>query len=211
MLHKETIEPKTLELLIDLQKEHLLSSFNLVGGTALALHLGHRKSIDLDLFTSEEFDLEELKMMLVKKYDFKVAYSRSQTLKGFINGVKLDFIRFDYPHLRSYDIIDGIRLESIPDIIAMKLLSITDNGSRIKDFIDIAFLSSRFSLEEMLHFYIDKIPNSNVMIPLKALTYFDDINFDETIVILNFDFDWNKISNRLINMTKEPNRIFEKL
>ena len=73
MLHKETIDSKTLELLIDLQKEPLLSSFNLVGGTALALHLGHRRSVDLDFFTSEAFDLEEVKMMLVKNYDFKVS------------------------------------------------------------------------------------------------------------------------------------------
>lgn len=211
MLYKETIEPKTLELLIDLQKEPLLSTFNLVGGTALALHLGHRKSIDLDFFSSEYFDLEEVKMMLIKKYDFKVSYSRSQTLKGFINGVKVDFIKFDYPHLHNCDIIDEVRIESIPDIIAMKLLSITDNGSRIKDFIDIAYLSSWFSLEEMLQFFIRKITNSNIMMPIKALTYFDDIDFNESIVMLNNDFDWNKIAARLIDMTKEPNRIFEKL
>lgn len=211
MLYKETIEPKTLELLIDLQKEPLLSTFNLVGGTALALHLGHRKSIDLDFFTSESFDLEEVKMMLIKKYDFKVSYSRSQTLKGFINGIKVDFIKFDYPHLHNCDIIDEVRIESIPDIIAMKLLSITDNGSRIKDFIDIAYLSSWFSLEEMLQFFIRKITNSNVIMPIKALTYFDDIDFNESIVMLYNDFDWDKISNRLIDMTKEPNRIFEKI
>ena len=47
--------------------------------------------------------------------------------------------------------------------------------------------------------------------PIKALTYFDDIDFNESIVMLNNDFDWNKIANRLIDMTKEPNRIFEKL
>lgn len=211
MLYKETIEPKTLELLIDLQKEPLLSTFNLVGGTALALHLGHRKSIDLDFFTSESFDLEEVKMMLIKKYDFKVSYSRSQTLKGFINGIKVDFIKFDYPHLHNCDIIDEVRIESVPDIIAMKLLSITDNGSRIKDFIDIAYLSSWFSLEEMLQFFIRKITNSNIIMPIKALTYFDDIDFNESIVMLYNDFDWDKISNRLIDMTKEPNRIFEKI
>ena len=211
MLYKETIEPKTLELLIELQKENLLSSFNLVGGTALALHLGHRKSIDLDFFTSEVFDLEEVKNMLIQKYDFKVSYSRSQTLKGFINGVKVNFIKFDYPHLYDCDTIDDVRLESIPDIIAMKLLSITDNGSRIKDFIDIAYLSSQFSLEEMLQFFVKKITNSNVMMPLKALTYFNDINFNESIVMLNVDFKWDKIANRLVDMTKEPNIIFEKL
>lgn len=211
MLYKETIEPKALELLIDLQKEPLLSTFNLVGGTALALHLGHRKSIDLDFFTSESFDLEEVKMMLIKKYDFKVSYSRSQTLKGFINGIKVDFIKFDYPHLYNCEIIDDVRLESIPDIIAMKLLSITDNGSRIKDFIDIAYLSSQFSLDEMLQFFVMKITNSNIIMPIKALTYFDDIDFNESIVMLYNDFDWDKVSNRLIDMTKEPNRIFEKI
>lgn len=208
MLHKETIDSKTLELLIDLQKEPLLSSFNLVGGTALALHLGHRRSVDLDFFTSEAFDLEEVKMMLVKNYDFKVSYSRSQTLKGFINDIKVDFIRFDYPHLFPCDNIENIRIESIPDIIAMKLLSITDNGSRIKDFIDIAFLSSRYSLNDMLNFYLKKIPNSNVLMPLKALTYFEDIDFKESVVMLNHAFDWNEISARLMDMANSPNKIF---
>lgn len=208
MLHKETLESKTLELLIDLQKEPLLSSFNLVGGTALSLHLGHRKSIDLDFFTSECFDLEEVKMMLTEKYDFKVSYSRSQTLKGFINGVKVDFIRFNYPHLFPCVVVDEVRFESIPDIIAMKLLSITDNGSRIKDFIDIAFLSSRYSLNEMLSFYMNKIPNSNSIMTLKALTYFHDINFDETILLTNTEIVWNDIAGRLIQMTKNPDRIF---
>ena len=47
--------------------------------------------------------------------------------------------------------------------------------------------------------------------PIKALTYFDDIDFNESIVMLNNNFDWDKIANRLINMTKEPNKIFKKL
>ena len=124
MLYKETVEPTTLELLKQLQAEPLLQTFNLVGGTALALRLGHRKSIDLDLFTREDFDIEELKFMLVQRYGLKVSYERNHTLKGFINGVMIDCIRFDYPHLQNPDIIDGIRLESVPDIIAMKLSAI---------------------------------------------------------------------------------------
>ena len=192
MLHKETIDLKTLELLSELQKEPLMQTFNLVGGTALALRWWHRKSIDLDIFTSEPFDLEELRSMLVEKYDFKISYARSQTLKGFINRIKIDLIKFNYPHLFSCDVIDGIRLESVPDIIAMKLLSITDNGSRIKDFIDIAFLSSYYSLEEMLDFYVKKIPNSNKLMPLKALTYFNDINFNESVVMMSGNFNWQK-------------------
>ena len=207
MLHKETIDLKTLELLSELQKEPLMQTFNLVGGTALALRLGHRKSIDLDFFTSESFDLEELRSMLVEKYDFKISYARSQTLKGFINGIKIDLIKFNYPHLFSCDVIDGIRLESVPDIIAMKLLSITDNGSRIKDFIDIAFLSSYYSLEEMLDFYVKKIPNSNKLMPLKALTYFNDINFNESVVMMSGNFNWQKIADHLHQMTENSDKL----
>ena len=195
---------------MELQREPLLQSFNLVGGTALVLHLGHRKSIDLDFFTSDSFDLEELRSMLIEKYDFKVSFARSQTLKGFINGVKIDLIKFNYPHLFPYDVIDGIRLESIPDIIAMKLLSITDNGSRVKDFIDIAFLSSYYSLDEMLDFYIRKIPNSNKVMPLKALTYFNDINFNESVVMIKCGFDWKKIADRLFQMTSNSDKKFDK-
>lgn len=207
MLHKETIDLKTLELLSELQKEPLMQTFNLVGGTALALRLGHRKSIDLDFFTSESFDLEELRSMLVEKYDFKISYARSQTLKGFINRIKIDLIKFNYPHLFSCDVIDGIRLESVPDIIAMKLLSITDNGSRIKDFIDIAFLSSYYSLEEMLDFYVKKIPNSNKLMPLKALTYFNDINFNESVVMMSGNFNWQKIADHLHQMTENSDKL----
>lgn len=202
MLYKETIDIKTLRLLVELQKEPMLQSFNLVGGTALALHLGHRKSVDLDFFTSESFDLNEICSLLIEKYDFKVSYARSQTLKGFINGIKIDFIRFNYPHLFPCDVIEDIRIESVPDIIAMKLLSITDNGSRIKDFVDIAYLSSYYSLDEMLEFYVKKIPNTNKVMPLKALTYFNDIDFNESVVMMNSDYDWQKIADRLIKMTE---------
>lgn len=202
MLYKETIDIKTLRLLVELQKEPMLQSFNLVGGTALALHLGHRKSVDLDFFTSESFDLNEIRSLLIEKYDFKVFYARSQTLKGFINGIKIDFIRFNYPHLFPCDVIEDIRIESIPDIIAMKLLSITDNGSRIKDFVDIAYLSSYYSLDEMLEFYVRKIPNTNKVMPLKALTYFNDIDFNESVVMMNSDYDWEKIAERLTKMTE---------
>lgn len=67
MLHKETIDPGTLELLKHLQAEPELETFNLVGGTSLALQIGHRKSIDLDLFTDTAFDLEALTAILVTK------------------------------------------------------------------------------------------------------------------------------------------------
>lgn len=208
MLHQETVEPRTLELLKQLQTEPLLQSFNLVGGTALALRLGHRKSIDLDLFTTEDFDLEELKSMLVQRYDLKVSYERNQTLKGFIDGVMIDCIRFNYPHLLSPDIIDDIRLESIPDIIAMKLSAIAQNGTRIKDFVDIATLSTLYSLDEMLNFYITKFPHANMLMPIKALTYFDEIDFNESVIMTTSKFEWKRFAKRLNDMVCNSNKVF---
>ena len=209
MLQTQTVEPSTLELQKKLQQEPLLATFNLVGGTALALRIGHRKSVDLDLFTREEFDLEEVKSMLIEKYDLKVSFERHQTLKGFIGGVMIDCIRFNYPHLQAPEEIDGVRLESIPDIIAMKLSAIAQNGTRIKDFIDIATLSTKYSLDEMLQFYIDKFPNANVVVPAKALTYFDEINFDESVVMTSEKFDWKRVAKRLQDMARNPQKIFQ--
>ena len=211
MLHKETIETGTLELLKKLQSEPLLASFNLVGGTSLALRLGHRKSVDLDLFSKEDFDLQEIKEMLVNQYGFKVSYEKGKTLKGFIGKVMVDLIRYDYPHIQPIETEDGIRLESLPDIVAMKLSSICDNGSRIKDFIDIAHLSNLYSFEEMLQFYTQKFPSSNPIVPTKSLVYFGDINFDEDIVMMQGDFDWKVIANRLNEMTSHPERHFKRL
>ena len=211
MLHKETVETSTFELLKKLQAEPLLSTFNLVGGTSLALRLGHRKSVDLDLFSKEDFDLQEVKELLVNKYDFKVGYEKGKTLKGFIGKVMVDLIRYDYPHIQPVETEEGLRLESLPDVVAMKLSSICDNGSRIKDFIDIAHLSAVYSFAEMLGFYSQKYPNSNLIMPAKALVYFNDINFNESVVMMQGQFDWNKIAKRLDEMAAHPEKRFKKL
>ena len=210
MLHKETIETSTLELLKRLQSEPLLTSFNLVGGTSLALRLGHRKSVDLDLFSKEDFDLQEIKELLVNQYGFKVGYEKGKTLKGFIGKVMVDLIRYDYPHISPVETKEGIRMESLPDVVAMKLYTICDNGSRIKDFIDIAYLSTVYSFGEMLRFYTQKFPSSNPLVPTKSLVYFDDINFNENVVMMQGKFDWNSIAARLNEMTICQNKRFDK-
>ena len=69
MLHTEVVSGKTLELLKKLEAENAMTRFNLAGGTSLALYLGHRRSVDLDLFTPKPFDAAELERFLMDKYD----------------------------------------------------------------------------------------------------------------------------------------------
>ena len=184
MLHTQTVAPQTLGLLKQLEAEPRLAAFNLAGGTALALYLGHRVSVDLDLFR------------------------RPDTLKGMIDGVKIDCIAHKYAYLRQPYAESGIRLYSIEDIVAMKLSAIADDGSRLKDFVDIACLSTRIPFYEMLKCYERKFPQANVIRPFKALTYFDDIDFGEDIVMLNFEYDWKQIARRLKEMTVRQEHIF---
>ena len=166
MLHTETVEGTTLELLRRLQSESMLDSFCLAGEIALALYLGHRKSIDLDLFTLYTFDVLLLKDFLETKYGFRTDFLEKNTLKGSINGVKIDCITHAYERLGNPCMEDGIRLYALEDIVTMKLSAIADNDSRLKDFIDIAFLSTRLSFYSMLKCYEHKFPKSNVIRPI---------------------------------------------
>ncbi|WP_297167883.1 nucleotidyl transferase AbiEii/AbiGii toxin family protein [uncultured Porphyromonas sp.] len=208
MLQTTTVEKRTLELLKQLQSQSEFSNFHLAGGTALALYLGHRKSIDLDLFTPYPFNTTRLEHSLVTKFGFQGDYSEQNTLKGRIDGIKIDCITHPYPLLRTPLDEEGVRLYSEPDIIAMKLSAIADNGSRLKDFIDIAYLSTRYSFQEMLGFYVQKFPTSSPLRPLKGITYFDDIDHEETVVMLEGTYSWQKIADRLQAMTAHQSKVF---
>ena len=211
MLRTETIETATLELLKSLMRDEMLKHFCLVGGTALALYMGHRKSIDLDLFSQQEFDVAILEQHLINSYGFYVLDSTKRsdaTLIGFINNIKIDCIRYNYTSVQPDSVYDGIRLRSMYDIAAMKLTAISQNGTRLKDFIDIAFLSAKMSLNEMLNSFEVKYPNTNKISALKGLIYFDDIDFSIIIELTEGIYKWKKIEKRLNEMLKSPNKIF---
>jgi hypothetical protein len=193
-------------------QDETFNGFNLAGGTALALYLGHRKSIDLDIFTPNDFDAKHLEEYLIDKYDFKSSYLEKNTLKGTIEDVNVDCITYNYPYIEPpFQSEENVRLYSIKDITAMKLSVIADNGTRIKDFIDIAYLSSELSLEEMIKAYEEKFPNSNPIRPFRGLTYFQDINFKEPVQLINGPLKWNVVERRLHDMVKKTKTIFPKL
>lgn len=208
MLHTETVERETLRLLKALLSEPLLADFALAGGTALSLLIGHRRSIDLDLFGRKPYDVEAMRQMLVSRYDFSETNAARNSLSGNIHGVKVDCITHNYPTLEADIVEDGLRLYSLPDIAAMKLSAVRDNGTRLKDFVDLAYMSTRLPLDKMLDSYGRKYNHSNAAIALKSLTYFDDINFDENIRLTRGAFDWLRIKRRIVDMTRHPTRCY---
>jgi predicted nucleotidyltransferase component of viral defense system len=186
-------------------------SFILVGGTALALQMGHRISTDLDFFSQKDFDENRLSEYLQDKYAFTEDFRDSCTLKGFINDVKVDIISHRYSYVKQPVVIDHIRMASVQDIAAMKINAIHGNGTRVKDFTDIAFLSSVMSLKEMLESYITKYPKTNEISAVKALSYFEDIHHYEKVQLIHGVFNLDVVKKRILEMTLSPAKIFPKL
>ena len=210
MLQTQTVENGLFELLKKLMKEECLSDFILAGGTNLALQLGHRKSIDLDLFTCKSFETDYLIDYLHKQFGLQVNVKERNTIIGVINGIKIDMIAHIYPLLQAPIIEDGIRMYSLPDIACMKLAAITDNGTRLKDFVDIAYLSTKISLYEMMKYYANKYPSISPIFAIKSLSYHKDIDFSTQIELCNDkQFQWEKIENRIREMIKFETKIFE--
>lgn len=211
MLRKETVSESTLELLNTLMNDELLKDFFLVGGTALSLQIGHRISIDLDLFTMVSFDDNQMLSDLEDKYKFQLDYQSKNTLKGEIDGVKVDLITHNYPLVKPLLNWDGVRMASPDDIAAMKLNAISGNGTRLKDFIDIAYLSSSMTLSQMVDAYEEKYSSRNPAMVIKALDYHKDINFNEPIEMLKGKYKWKDIEQRLGQMTLHPTQIFNQV
>lgn len=196
MLQTQTVSPDLLELLKKIME---LSSFNdylLVGRTSLALQLGHRNSIDIDLFGDCEIDEELFTRTLNEFGTFEVFKKTKNILITSINGVKVDFVNYKYPLLRDYVVIDGIRMASKQDIAAMKINAIAGRGSK-KDFIDLYFLLNEFSLAEIIDFYIQKYFDGSKFMAIKSLSYFSDADIDQTPDVY-LDFNWETCKQKII-------------
>jgi predicted nucleotidyltransferase component of viral defense system len=176
-LHTETVSAELLALLQNLMNEELLGSFALAGGTALALRFGHRTSVDLDLFTCTAFDAPAPAEFLKIGYGMNEAETAQNTVRGIIDGIKIDLIAHRYPLLNPLEEVGGIRMFSCEDIAAMKLNAITNRGCK-KDFWDYAELLTTYSRDEMLSFFASKYKNDSLWNVEKSLTYFDDAEND---------------------------------
>ena len=195
MLHYETIIPETHSLLEKLSTLPVLEDARLVGGTALALQLGHRTSVDLDFFGRINADSEDLRNILREVGRVEVA-SVSKNINIFwVNGVKVDMVNYPYPWLDLPIVEDGVRLASLNDIAAMKISAIVNRGTK-KDFIDLYTLLQHFALDEILDMYSRKYSDGSLFIVMKSLTYFDDAETDPMPNVLN-DTTWETVKDFL--------------
>jgi len=183
--------------------DEALSQFNLVGGTALSLQIGHRKSIDLDLFTQSDFEADAvLNHLREAGYEPQITHFQKQTLIGEIQGIKVDFIRFRYPFANDVLVVDGIRMANIKDIACMKIDAIMGRG-RKKDFFDLYFLLQRYSLTDMMGWYGQMFKHSTLFHVYKSLTWFEDADLDGAIDVMDKKVNWEKVKKMIVKAVEK--------
>jgi predicted nucleotidyltransferase component of viral defense system len=177
-LHWNTVSPLLKEVLFDLMQEEIFSPFRLVGGTALSLQIGHRMSVDIDMFTEADYgsiDFDSIKNFLKNKYAF---YSSSpMDIVAFGTYFKIgysekDCIKLDLYYTDDYVfeelVVDIIRMASIEEIIAMKL-DIVLRGGRKKDFWDLHYFLNTMNIDEMISYFKKRYPYNDDFIKIKQM------------------------------------------
>lgn len=199
-LHFDILDKKRVKILPNLEFLRKDYSFYLAGGTALALQIGHRISIDFDFYTSKDFDPKGLYKRFKEIFDkIDSVHIAEGTLLLAIYDIGISFFRYEYPMLKPLIKTEYIDLLSIEDIVAMKIIAIVQRG-RKRDFIDIYYLLKRYGLERLLKFTEKKYDVFNKYIGLRALTYFEDAEKDKSRSRLETfeEIKWDEIKKEII-------------
>ena len=194
-MHPEILEGPQKSALAQLDRAPLPTDFYLAGGTALALHLGHRRSVDLDFFTQGPFENETLLARLRRIGEIRVERNEPGTFRGQLGGVQIGFIRYDYSLLDAPIKPDfGPRVAGTRDIACMKLSAIMGRGTR-RDFVDLyAVCRQGVSLREVYGWFQQKYAGISYdpYHLAKSLVYFVEAE-KEPIPVMLHPIRWDEV------------------
>ncbi|MBI2339116.1 MAG: nucleotidyl transferase AbiEii/AbiGii toxin family protein [Deltaproteobacteria bacterium] len=202
-MFEQAVTPASLAILKEIGREPCFTRFYLAGGTALALQIGHRLSVDLDFFTRETFKYRRVIDTLQKMGDFRATHEREHTVVGFLNQVMVSFFQYNYPMLETPLSFHDVSLAGLKDIAAMKIEAISGRGVK-RDFVDLYFLGlAGLSLQDAIAGFQKKYEsfNANRVHLLKALTYFADAEKNEMPKMFK-KVSWQKVKDYFIRETK---------
>jgi hypothetical protein len=181
-----------------LDRKGLLEDWIMAGGTALALQIGHRVSLDLDFFRHGEIDVASLRESLANAGRLEVQSMSEGTLHATLNSVRLSFRRSEVPFLFETVSYRGLQLADVRDIAAMKVIAVAGRGSK-KDFVDLyAYFETGASFGDLMAVVQQRYRNTefNAMHLLRSLVYFDDAEAEPMPRMLA-KVEWRRIRQRL--------------
>ncbi len=203
-MHNEILTKEQVEILPFIKK--FKKSYYLVGGTAIALHLGHRRSIDFDLYKFNKINKSDIKSKIkLFKYDYCIIHEDSFILTIKINEVQITFFNYPYdiPHNITFD--SYITLPSLLDLSAMKAFALA-RRAKWKDYVDLYFiLKEHHNLKEISEranfFYGDEFSEKLFR---QQISYFKDISYTEQIEYVGALIPEEEIKEFLIDVATEP-------
>ena len=202
-MYWNTVSPLLKQVLIDLMQEELFAPFRLVGGTSLILQIGHRVSVDIDLFTAADYgsiDFKAIRSFLENKYPYCSSRNLDNVAFGTyfeVGNSKKDFVKIDlyYTDEFIFDLVskDDIRMASENEIIAMKL-DVVLRGGRKKDFWDLHYYLDKVPIDEMISLYEKRYPYNDCSTIKNQFVNFEsaDLDFDP-ICLLNKSWELIKL------------------
>jgi hypothetical protein len=196
----ETITEEQRQVIDQIGPYTLEKRMYLAGGTAVALHVGHRKSVDLDWFSLDAIAdpmsmADEIRSAGVP---LELSSTERGTLHGTVLGVRVSILHYGYPLLQQAESLPGFgcQLASLPDLAAMKLVAVSQRGSR-KDFVDIYAIGvGKLSLEDMLAAYRQRYSVTDVSRILYSLVYFTDADVEPMPAML-WNVDWKEMKRTI--------------
>jgi hypothetical protein len=204
-LYWETISPIMHELLAWIGRQTFATRFYLAGGTALALRMGHRRSVDLDFFSETDEVHARARQELIHSFDARhaqVIENVDGNLLLLVNGLHVGFFSYGYPLLEPVQTVENIRLASLLDIGLMKLDAVIGRGSR-KDFFDLYIISRQISLPKLLSAGERKYPQVRdfPLMALEGLLQFDNADRDLQPEMLA-DLPWENVRRYFVEQGK---------
>jgi len=179
--------------------------FYLGGGTALALQIGHRDSIDFDFFKEGDFDTQKLfdnLKEIFKGHPVLKVQEEFNTLSLIVlDNIKLSFFGYKYKLIKELVDEENLKLASVEDIGCMKLSAITGRASS-KDYVDLYYILQNVDLAELLEKTSKKFPDLDRNLILKSLVYFEDVIFEPIMFKNNNHIDFEEIKRFLEDKVK---------
>jgi predicted nucleotidyltransferase component of viral defense system len=207
--HWQVISPEIHRLITLLGRQAFVHRFYLAGGTALALQLGHRQSIDLDFF-SEMDEVDERSRMEViaalQPSGVQVIENVGGNLLLLANGIRVGFFSYAYPLIQDFLTLENVPLASVTDIGLMKCDALITRGSR-KDFYDLFFIARQISLDRLLEYGQVKYAyyRDFALSVIERMVMFDNADRDVQPELFE-EIPWQGVKNFFIQEAKHLGR-----
>lgn len=197
-MHSEILAAAQTEILPFLAKYR--TKYFMVGGTAIALHIGHRKSIDFDMFTIEKVNTLQIKKSVFgTNYPASLIVALPDQIHFILNGVKLTFFEYPFPVVADIDFKNIFRIPDLLSLAAMKAFALGGRG-KWKDYVDLYFIILKYYSIEEISAKATLLFNGmfNPLLFKEQLCYYKDINYTEAIDFMpGFDVDEKTVKDFL--------------